>query len=256
MINSILTALHLAPQSFPDDYLATVVPIHAGAAMIAAVILCPGAMFACKGSRLHKIFGYLVQVAATVLVISSFFLLYDTNLTEIIVNATVFPRGEYNTFYLILISFTFSYYSYSAVRVWYRVPEDGRSEVTSNWIDWGLAALAIFTGLSFLTTSIYTLGANNPLSIIYLNGSILLLAFAFFDVYTFFFPPSASRFPWWMLHMAKMMLLWFTLVRFIIFRVVDLDASEFVMHQIISLVVYVFVVATIAISLRRKFSSA
>jgi len=256
MIDSILTALHLAPQSFPDTYLATVVPIHAGAAIIAAVILCPGAILARKGSRTHKIFGYLVQAATTVLVISSFFLLYDTNLTEIIINATVFPRGEYNTFYLVMISFTFSYFSYSAVRVWYRVPRDGRSEVTSNWIDWGLAALAIFTGLSFLTTSIYTLASNNPLSIIYLNGSILLLIFAFFDVYTFFFPPSASRFPWWMLHMAKMMYLWFTLIRFIILRVVDLDASEFVTHQAIALAVYVSVVLTVALSLRRKFASA
>jgi hypothetical protein len=58
-----------------------------------------------------------------------------------------------------------------------------------------------------------------------------------------------------MLHMAKMILLWFTLVRFVIFRVVDLDASAFATHQAIALLVYFAICGTIALSFRRRFGS-
>lgn len=132
MIDTILTALHLAPSSFPDSYLATVVPIHAGTAIVATVILCPGAILAPKGTQLHKTFGYLVQIATAIIVISSLLLLRDKSVNEIVVSATVFPRGEYNEIYLSLVSFTFSYYSFSAVRIWYRMPSAGRTTVSSN----------------------------------------------------------------------------------------------------------------------------
>lgn len=56
--------------------------------------------------------------------------------------------------------------------------------------------------------------------------------------------------------MAKMILLWFTLIRFILLRVMDLDASTFAMHQPIFLMVYFLAVATIALSQRHKFGTA
>jgi hypothetical protein len=85
---------------------------------------------------------------------SSFFLLLDKSVSDIVVSATVFPKGEYSRFYLALLSFTITYYGFSAARILPRTRGHGKSEVSSNWIDWGLALLGIFTGLVFLTSSI------------------------------------------------------------------------------------------------------
>jgi len=56
--------------------------------------------------------------------------------------------------------------------------------------------------------------------------------------------------------MAKMILLWFTLIGFILLRIMDLDANTFAMHQAIFMMMYFLAVGTIALSQRRRFGPA
>ena len=253
MWETLLGMLHLAPDSFPTRYLAIAVPIHASAAILAGVVLCPLAIFARKGTRLHRVAGYALQIDVVVIVVTSFLLLIDRQVDELVVQASVFPNGAYERLYLGLLSIVFAYYCFSGLRVWYRLPPPGEDLVTSNWIDWGLATAGLLVGITYVVTSIVTLGNSNPLSLVYIQAAILLIAFTLFDFYTFFFPPNPARFPWWLVHMAKMILIWIILIHFIILRLFEPDVSTYAVHQTVALLLYLGICLVAAFHFRRRF---
>lgn len=176
-MEALLDALQIQPSRFPTSYLAFMAPIHAIAAILAAVLLCPVAIFARKGSRLHKLAGYTLQFDAAIIVVTSFLLLADKQITDVVVSATVFPERAHDRLYLALLSIVFAYYCFSGLRVWYRLPARRDDPVTSNWIDWGLAVIGLAVGAAYLVTSFYTFDSGNTLSLVYIQSGSLLILF-------------------------------------------------------------------------------
>ncbi|MEM7443970.1 MAG: hypothetical protein AAF414_11645 [Pseudomonadota bacterium] len=252
----LLDALQIQPSRFPTSYLAFMAPIHAVAAILAAVVFCPLAIFARKGSRFHRLAGYALQINAAIIVVTSFLLLADKQVTDVVVGASVFPDRDYDRLYLALLSIVFAYCCFSGLRVWYRLPARPADTVTSSWIDWTLATVGLLIGVAYIVTSLYALDNGNPLSLVYIQSGALLIVFTLFDFYTFVRPPSPGRFPWWLVHMAKMILVWMILLRFINLRVFAPNPSEFARNQAIALTLYVCLCVAAYMYFRRRFRAS
>lgn len=84
--------------------------------------------------------------------------------------------------------------------------------MTSSWLDWALALASLPMSVMFLVIGIIDLTHGERFGVEFIFFSLALDVIVLFDIATFVIRPSVRRFPWWIVHMIKMLLAFDTLV--------------------------------------------
>ena len=192
------------------------IPVHIVLGMIGAFILCPLAAFAKKGGTVHRLAGRLLLVDVSLVAISGTLLLLDPLFFLVYWHEQSAPKGfgqyfqsaHYPELFFLWLVVTLLYFSFSGARIWSRVDHGRAERIHSSKVDWVIAmGMGVF-GLIFLIIGIMDLIHASKLAGAFIIGSGLLLSFVGFDVYTFLRKPKVQGFPWWILHMTKMFVVW------------------------------------------------
>ena len=202
--------------AYPDTYLAVMISAHIVFGGIAAFILCPLAVFARKGSRLHRKAGQIYMMSVVLICVSGMLALLDPAfLAEYWKQESVakgfgeiFQASGNPTMFFLFLVVMLAYMSFSAVRIWPRIGYGKAERIHSNAFDWVLTAVMAVYAAGFLVIGIEDLLSHNKYATTFLGGALLMLGFVGFDIYTFVAKPQVRRYPWWMLHMTKLCYAW------------------------------------------------
>ena len=200
----------------PDIYMTITISAHIVLGGIGAFILCPLAILAKKGSKLHRNAGRLYVINVTLICLSGMLTLADPAFLgeywqqESVVKgfSEIFQASRNPTMFFFFLVVMLAYMSFSAVRLWPRIGYGARDRIRSNAFDWLLAAVMGSYSVGFLIVGIEDLLSHSRYATTFLGGSIVMMGFVCFDVYTFIARPQVSRYPWWALHMTKLFYAW------------------------------------------------
>ncbi|GAA5445372.1 hypothetical protein Misp06_03574 [Microbulbifer sp. NBRC 101763] len=243
------------------------IEVHTVAAIVLTFITIPLTLLMKKGSRYHRIGGLSSLLIAIIFSISALLMLFNpyiiphlkADIPEYQIDIAYVYNTHPNLLLLGLISI-FSYSIFSAYRIWPRIKHSNDGRITSNIIDWILAAIAAWVAVFYFQVFLYDIGKHPSYANIYLAPSALMLVFMGLDVYTFFFRPQVTGRPWWALHMCKMLYAWSALIKGFALRDFHLSLEQTVFHEvasilawlIISLFVYLFYRKTLNTRYARK----
>jgi len=202
--------------AFPDTYLAVVISAHILFGAIAAFVLCPLAVFARKGSRLHRragrlyiAFVVLICISGILALLDPFFLAqYWQQESAAKGFGGIFQSARNPTMFFLFLVIMLAYMSFSAVRLWPRTGYGAAERIRSNAFDWVLTAVMAAYAVGFLVVGIEDLLSHSKYATTFLGGALVMLAFVGFDAYTFIARPQVRRYPWWVLHMTKLCYAW------------------------------------------------
>lgn len=192
---------------------------HIGAGLL-GILVGLGAIFAPKLGRVHRrcgrAFVWVVVFIATsgcVLLADPAFgsigLLFFSDKTGL---GEVLQSAKYFEVMFLWLTFATLYVTLTGPRVWTRIRASNDGRMTSNWLDWALALAAVPMSVMFLVIGIIDLTHGERFGVEFIFFSLALDAFVLFDIVTFVIRPSVRRFPWWIVHMVKMLLAFDTLV--------------------------------------------
>jgi hypothetical protein len=202
--------------TFPNTYLEIAIWTHIALGAIAAFVLCPLAVFAKKGSKWHRKVGRLYVGNVILICLSGIAVLVGPAFLDDYWKqesaakgfGEIFHASDKPTMFFLFLLVMFTYMSLSAIRLWSRIGYGAADRISSNALDWLLAAVMGAFSVGFLIIGIEDLISHIKFATTFLGGGLLMLCFVAFDVYTFVAKPAVKRFPWWVLHMTKLFYAW------------------------------------------------
>lgn len=205
---------------YPDLFLSLVIPFHIFVGAIGAFVLCPIAAFSKKGGKNHRLIGrlflfdvILIALSGSILLVDPLFLtLYWPEQSLIHDFPEYFKSAHYPELFFLYLNTTLIYYSFSGVRIWKRIGYGSMTTIRSDWVDWCLALGMGLFALGFLVVGFFDFIHEDRLAKEFIIGGLIVLSFVIFDIYTFLVPTSVAGFPWWIIHMTKMFVVWAALV--------------------------------------------
>lgn len=118
----------------------------------------------------------------------------------------VLQSAEYFEVLFLWLTVATLYSTLTGVRVWSRMNASQDDRMAAGWPDWTMAVAAVPMSIMFLGIGIVDLRHGERMGTEFVFFSLSLLGIAAFDLATFVTRPSITRFPWWMVHMIKMVL--------------------------------------------------
>ncbi|WP_445359571.1 hypothetical protein [Microbulbifer sp. ANSA005] len=238
------------------------IQVHTVSAIILTIFLIPLTLLMKKGSRYHRACGITTLLLALVFSASALMMLFNPNLIphlkadipEYPID-TAYVYNIHSDLLLIGLASIFIYSIYSAYRIWPRIKHSTDGRITSNVIDWVLAAVALWVTIFYLQMFFYDMDEHPGYANIYLAPSVLMLIFAGLDFYTFVFRPTIYGKPWWALHMSKMLYAWSALIKGFLLRDFHLTLDRTVLHEIASIVIWLSISLLVYLFYRKNLNS-
>ena len=122
--------------------------------------------------------------------------------------SSFFKSVHYKELFFIYLTIILLYMSFSAARVWKRANPRKNLYLTSGPIDYLLTFMLAINSIIFLVVGILDIQHEDMFGYYFVIGSIIMLLFVVFDMYTFLKKPLLSKHKSWIHHMVKITCAW------------------------------------------------